>query len=90
MRLQRDEGEHYRLPSEWEAHDDKARSTRSSAVVLQRKRGTESESLWVETGTDITWRMLHNSVEGQMIKYLAFVSRSILPPLTRFSADILN
>lgn len=44
----------------------------------------------METGTDLTCRMLQTSVEGQMIKYLAFVSLSILPPLTRFSADILN
>lgn len=48
MRLQRDEGEHYRLLSELEAHDYKTRSTRKaigrqSAVAQQRKSGRERD-----------------------------------------------
>lgn len=49
MSLQRDEGEHCRVPSELEAHDYKTRSTRKaigrqSAMAPQRKSGTRGGS----------------------------------------------
>lgn len=95
MRLQRDEGEHCRVLSALKARDYKTRSIRKaigrqSAVAPQRKSGTRSGSERDGDRHRSKCGMLRTSVEGQMIKYLAFVSLSILPPLIRFSADFLN
>lgn len=54
------------------------------------KRALKVKVCRMETGTYLKCRTPQTGVEGQMIKYLAFVSLSILPPLARFSADSLN